>query len=98
MRRRSSRAAGAIGGASAAAPNWAAFTAIYDNEAKAKSKPVFGYANPAIYTWPGPPATARLSTTSPAAANGAYNAGSGYDMVTGWGSCNGADFLSAELG
>jgi kumamolisin len=87
-----------VGGTSAAAPNWAAFTAIYNDEAKAKSKPVFGYANPTIYT---------LATSSnyssafhdiTSGSNGAYSAGTGYDQVTGWGSYNGANFLSAELG
>ena len=86
------------GGTSAAAPNWAAFTAIYDSEAKALSKPVLGFANASIY------ALAESSKYSSAfhdvtsGSNGAYSAGTGYDKVTGWGSYNGANFLSDELG
>ena len=86
------------GGTSAAAPNWAAFTAIYDSEAKALSKPVLGFANASIY------ALAESSDYSSAfhdvtsGSNGAYSAGTGYDKVTGWGSYNGANFLSDELG
>ncbi|SEM56427.1 S53 family peptidase [Streptacidiphilus jiangxiensis] len=86
------------GGTSAAAPNWAAFTAIYDSEAAAKGKPSFGFANSTIY------ALAQSSNYSKAfhdvtgGSNGAYSAGTGYDRVTGWGSYNGANFLSAELG
>ena len=86
------------GGTSAAAPNWAAFTAIYDSEAKALSKPVLGFANASIY------ALAESSDYSSAfhdvtsGSNGAYSAGTGYDEVTGWGSYNGANFLSDELG
>ncbi|WP_037604400.1 S53 family peptidase [Streptacidiphilus rugosus] len=87
-----------FGGTSAAAPNWAAFTAVYDSEAAAKSKSAFGYANATIY------ALAKSSSYSSAfhdvtsGSNGAYSAATGYDKVTGWGSYNGAGFLSAELG
>ncbi|WP_042429043.1 S53 family peptidase [Streptacidiphilus anmyonensis] len=86
------------GGTSAAAPNWAAFTAIYDSEAKAKGEASFGFANSTIY------ALAQSSNYSKAfhdvtsGSNGAYKAGTGYDRVTGWGTYNGANFLSAELG
>jgi kumamolisin len=87
-----------FGGTSAAAPNWAAFTAIYDDEAKAVSKPALGFANASIY------ALAESSNYKSAfhdvtsGSNGAYSAGTGYDKVTGWGSYNGANFLSDELG
>ena len=86
------------GGTSAAAPNWAAFTAIYDDEAKAVSKPSLGFANASIY------ALAESSNYKSAfhditsGSNGAYSAGTGYDKVTGWGSYNGANFLADELG
>jgi kumamolisin len=86
-----------FGGTSAAAPNWAAFAAVYNSEAKAKGKPGFGNANSRIYS---------LATSSYASAfhdvksgsNGGYSAGAGYDKVTGWGSYNGANFLKAALG
>ena len=86
------------GGTSAAAPNWAAFTAIYDSEAKSLSKSSLGFANASIY------ALAESSNYKSAfhdvtsGSNGAYSAGTGYDKVTGWGSYNGANFLSDELG
>jgi kumamolisin len=86
------------GGTSAAAPNWAAFTAIYDDEAAALGKPALGYANASIY------ALAQSSEYSSAfhditsGSNGAYSAGTGYDEVTGWGSYNGGNFLADELG
>jgi kumamolisin len=87
-----------FGGTSAAAPNWAAFTAIYDSEAKAKARSAFGYANSTIYALASSSkyGTAFHDVTS--GSNGAYSAGTGYDEVTGWGSYNGAGFLSAELG
>ncbi|QMU77516.1 S8/S53 family peptidase [Streptacidiphilus sp. PB12-B1b] len=87
-----------FGGTSAAAPNWAAFTAIYNDEAKAKGKSSLGFANASIY------ALAQSSNYKSAfhdvtsGSNGAYKAGTGYDKVTGWGSYNGGNFLSDELG
>src|SRR5205807_636828 len=38
-----------VGGTSAAAPAWAAFTAVYNQYAAAYSKPNLGYANPTLY-------------------------------------------------
>ena len=87
-----------FGGTSAAAPNWAAFTAIYNDEAKAKSKPAFGYANATIYNLASSSSYSSAFHDAKTGSNGAYSAGTGYDKVTGWGSYNGAGFLSAELG
>ena len=87
-----------FGGTSAAAPNWAAFTAIYDSEAAAKSKSVLGYANSSIYTLASSSSYSTAFHDAKSGSNGAYSAGTGYDKVTGWGSYNGAGFLSAELG
>lgn len=86
-----------VGGTSAAAPNWAAFTLDYDTAATALGKAQFGYADPFIYT------VARSSAYSSAfhdiksGNNGHYSAGTGYDEVTGWGSYNGANFIADEL-
>ncbi|MFC1411225.1 protease pro-enzyme activation domain-containing protein [Streptacidiphilus sp. N1-12] len=87
-----------FGGTSAAAPNWAAFTAIYNSEARAKSKPAFGYANNTIYTLAASSSYGSAFHDVKTGSNGAYSAGTGYDKVTGWGSYNGAGFLAAELG
>lgn len=87
-----------FGGTSAAAPNWAAFTAIYDSEAAAKSKSALGYANSAIYTLAESSSYSSAFHDVKSGSNGAYSAGTGYDKVTGWGSYNGAGFLSAGLG
>ncbi|MHA6758655.1 S53 family peptidase [Streptacidiphilus sp. PAMC 29251] len=87
-----------FGGTSAAAPNWAAFTAIYDSEARAKSKPGFGYANNTIYTLASSSKYSAAFHDVKTGSNGAYSAATGYDKVTGWGSYNGAGFLTAELG
>lgn len=86
-----------VWGTSAAAPNWAAFTADYDTAAATLGKSKFGYANSFIYT------VAKSSSYSSAfhdvksGNNGGYSAGTGYDPVTGWGSYNGGNFIADEL-
>jgi kumamolisin len=86
-----------VGGTSAAAPNWAAFTADYDTAAAALGKAKFGFANAEIYS------VAESSSYSSAfhditsGNNGGYSAKTGYDEVTGWGSYNGGNFISDEL-
>lgn len=87
-----------FGGTSAAAPNWAAFVAVYNSEAKAKGKPAFGYANNTIYNLASSSSYSSAFHDVKTGSNGAYKAGTGYDKVTGWGSYNGANFLKAELG
>ncbi|MFF7632430.1 protease pro-enzyme activation domain-containing protein [Kitasatospora sp. NPDC008050] len=86
------------GGTSASAPNWAAFTAVYNSEAKAKGKPSFGFANSRIYTLAASSSYKSAFHDVTSGSNGAYSAGTGYDKVTGWGSYNGANFLSSQLG
>ncbi|MDH6575058.1 S53 family peptidase [Kitasatospora sp. MAP5-34] len=86
------------GGTSAAAPNWAAFAAVYNSEAKAKGKPSFGFANGTVYVLAGTAAYGTAFHDVTSGSNGAYSAGTGYDKVTGWGSYNGANFLKAKLG
>ncbi|TDT97624.1 kumamolisin [Streptomyces sp. 846.5] len=87
-----------FGGTSAAAPNWAAFTAIYDDYAAASSESSLGYANSAIYT----DATGSNYSNDfhdvTSGSNGAYSADTGYDEVTGWGSYDGANFITDNLG
>ncbi|MDH6134062.1 kumamolisin [Kitasatospora sp. MAA4] len=87
-----------FGGTSAAAPNWAAFVADYNSEARAKGKASFGFANSTIYKLASSSSYASAFHDVKTGSNGAYSAGTGYDKVTGWGTYNGANFLKAELG
>ncbi|WP_441247566.1 S53 family peptidase [Kitasatospora sp. McL0602] len=87
-----------FGGTSAAAPNWAAFTAVYNSEAAAKGKPAFGFANGTIYSLGGSSSYASAFHDVTSGSNGAYKAAAGFDKVTGWGSYNGANLLKAKLG
>ena len=74
-----------IGGTSAVAPLWAALVALANQQL---SKQV-GFINPALYANPG----ALNDITS--GTNGGYNAGSGWDPVTGLGSPRGLAVVQA---
>jgi kumamolisin len=87
-----------FGGTSAAAPNWAAFTAIYDQYAAANGGAKLGYANSTLYSLASSSSYSTAFHDAKSGSNGAYSAAAGYDKVTGWGSYNGANFIAAELG
>ncbi|MET7472943.1 S53 family peptidase [Streptomyces sp. NPDC005648] len=82
-----------VGGTSAAAPEWAAFAALYNQQAAAAGKANLGFANPALYSASG---TGFHDITS--GSNGAYSAATGWDFTTGWGSYNAATLASKLLG
>ena len=78
---------GPVGGTSAAAPFWAAVTALIDEDLGHKSLPLVGFANPALYLFAqspaGLPAPAFHDVTL--GSNLHYPAGQGWDMATGLG-------------
>ncbi|MBX7551498.1 S53 family peptidase [Streptomyces sp. tea 10] len=82
-----------VGGTSAAAPEWAAFAALYNQRAAAAGKANLGFADPALYSASG---TGFHDITS--GSNGAYSAATGWDFTTGWGSYNAATLASKLLG
>ncbi|MEU8935135.1 S53 family peptidase [Streptomyces sp. NPDC048409] len=82
-----------VGGTSAAAPEWAAFAALYNQQAAASGKADLGFANPALYAASG---TGFHDITS--GSNGAYSAATGWDFTTGWGSYNAATLAGKLLG
>ncbi len=86
-----------VGGTSAAAPNWAAFTLDYDTAASALGHSAFGYANPFIYSVAESSLYSSVFHDVTSGSNGHYSAGTGYDEVTGWGSYNGGAFIADEL-
>ncbi|HUE69211.1 MAG TPA: S53 family peptidase [Candidatus Acidoferrum sp.] len=90
---------GQAGGTSAATPLWAATVALIDQDLKQKGLREVGFANPAIY-WMGENTT-KLSprpfhdvTTGN---NLFYDAGSGWDFATGWGSMDAAALDAAWM-
>jgi subtilase family serine protease len=90
-----------VGGTSCAAPLWAGFTALVNQQALSKGQPPVGFINPAIYAiGKGPNYTADFhdvttgnNTWSSSPAN--FYAVSGYDLCTGWGTPNGMNLITA---
>jgi len=74
------------GGTSFAAPMWAAYVALANQQLAAKGKSPAGFINPTIYPQniTGSYGTNFHDITS--GTSGSYSAVTGYDLVTGWGS------------
>ncbi|MGA8428957.1 MAG: S53 family peptidase [Candidatus Sulfotelmatobacter sp.] len=94
---------GTWGGTSFAAPRWAGFLALINQQTVASGNSTLGFVNPAIYAiGKGSSYTSDFhDITSGNNNNGkgkSYNAVTGYDMVTGWGSPNGQNLINALAG
>jgi subtilase family serine protease len=74
-----------LGGTSAAAPSWAAFTALYNQYAAGVSRPRLGFANPMLYNLGSNPQTSPPYHDVTTGNNLYYNATIGWDYPTGWG-------------
>ncbi len=83
-----------VGGTSAAAPEWAAFGALVNQQAAANGEANLGFANPALYATGGGSGFHDITSGS----NGAFSAGSGWDFATGWGSYSASTLASRLLG
>ncbi len=95
---------GAFGGTSCAAPLWAGFAALMNQQAVAASRPVVGFLNPAIYQIGTNSVYAscfhdvtsgdNMSSGSPSK----FMAVPGYDLCTGWGTPNGSNLINSIVG
>jgi kumamolisin len=83
------------GGTSFAAPMWAGYIALLNQQLAAEGRPTMGFFNPAIYPLGlgSGYATAFHDITSGKV--GSNSAGAGYDLTTGWGSPNGTGLITA---
>ncbi|MGC1449786.1 MAG: protease pro-enzyme activation domain-containing protein [Candidatus Sulfotelmatobacter sp.] len=85
------------GGTSFAAPMWAGYLALVNQQAVANGNPRIGFINPALY----PIGLGSSYTTDfhdiTSGSNG-YSATTGYDLATGWGSPNGSALLNTLAG
>jgi subtilase family serine protease len=90
--------AGGNGGTSYAAPVWAGFLALVNQQAVAMGKSPVGFINPAIYSIGTGTSYSRDFHDSKSGSNGGYSAVRGYDLVTGWGSPNGAALIDGLVG
>jgi len=93
-----------VGGTSCAAPLWAAFTALINQQALANGRTSVGFLNPAIYSIGTSAAysTDFSDTTTGNNFNSSspnkYPGVSGYDLCTGWGTPKGAALITALAG
>jgi len=81
------------GGTSCAAPLWAAFTALINQQLAAAHKPVLGFANPLFYAIGTGAAYLTDFHDITTGNNLFYKAQAGYDNASGWGSFNGANLF-----
>jgi len=91
----------AVGGTSAAAPLWAGFIALANQQAMANKKPRVGFLNPLIYAIGKGLNHATDIHDITLGNNSGFSAVSGYDLATGWGTPAGQhliDDLTASLG
>jgi len=95
---------GAVGGTSCAAPLWAGFMALINQQALANGKQPIGFINPAIYSLAQGTGYSssfhdittgnNTNLTSPAK----FFAVSGFDLCTGWGTPAGSGLINALAG
>ncbi|MGB8774806.1 MAG: protease pro-enzyme activation domain-containing protein, partial [Terriglobales bacterium] len=85
------------GGTSFAAPMWAGYLALANQQAAANGKPAPGFINPTIYPLglSGGYSAAFHDITS---GNNGFPAEVGYDLDSGWGSPNGSGLINALVG
>lgn len=92
-----------VGGTSCAAPLWAAFTALVNQQGASNGVPSVGFVNPAIYSL----GSGHMTTTYSSCFNdittgnnewpgspSQFSAVSGYDLCTGWGTPAGQDLIT----
>ena len=88
-------------GTSIAAPLWAGFTALVNQQAANNGKPMVGFINPALYTIGEGPLYASCfhdittGNNANSHSSGLYYAVAGYDLCTGWGTPNGTNLINA---
>jgi subtilase family serine protease len=89
---------GGNGGTSFAAPQWAGFMAMVNEQAVTNGETTLGFINPALY---------RIGVSTSydsdfhditSGSNGKYSAVANYDLVTGWGSFIGPNLLNGLIG
>ena len=93
-----------VGGTSAAAPLWAAFTALVNQQAAAQGKPAVGFLNPALYEIAKSPSYTNcfhdvtVGNNTNSSSDNLFFATTGYDLCTGLGTPNGMNLVNALVG
>jgi kumamolisin len=82
------------GGTSFAAPMWAGYLALANEQAKTNGNPPIGFINPTVYTI-GLGSSYDSDFHDITSGSNGYSATKGYDLATGWGSPKGSGLLNA---
>jgi len=86
------------GGTSFAAPMWAGYIALANQQSVANTGKTLGFINPTIYAQNVTSEYATDFHDITSGTSGSYSAVTGYDLVTGWGSPNGSGLINALTG
>ena len=89
--------ANSYGGTSFAAPMWAGYLALVNEQALANGNPALGFVNPSLYTI-GAGSSYDADFHDITGGSNGYSATTGYDLATGWGSPNGSGLINALAG
>jgi kumamolisin len=85
------------GGTSFAAPMWAGYLALVNQQAVANGNKPVGFINPTLYTI-GLSSSYDTDFHDITSGENGYEATTGYDLVTGWGTPNGSGLINAIAG
>jgi len=86
------------GGTSFAAPMWAGYIALANQQSVANGGKTIGFINPTIYAQNVTSSYGTDFHDITSGTSGSYSAVTGYDLVTGWGSPNGSSLINALAG
>ena len=84
-----------FGGTSFAAPMWAGYIALVNQQLAANGEPTIGFINPTIYSQSVTSSYGTEFHDITSGTSGSFSAVAGYDLVTGWGSPNGTGLINA---
>jgi subtilase family serine protease len=84
-----------LGGTSFAAPMWAGYAALANQQLAATNLPAIGFLNPTIYAQNVTSSYATDFHDITSGTSGSFSAVVGYDLVTGWGTPNGSGLINA---
>jgi kumamolisin len=85
------------GGTSFAAPMWAGYMALINQQSVAKGNKTLGFINPSLYSI-GAGSSYTTDFHDITSGSNGYPAATGYDLATGWGSPNGSGLINALAG
>ena len=85
------------GGTSFAAPMWAGYLALINQQSVANGNKTLGFINPSLYTI-GEGSSYDSDFHDITSGSHGYSATTGYDLATGWGSPNGSGLINALAG